>query len=379
MNFTISRQQFLNWINDILSLNFTKIEDLGPGSGYLQLLDYINVTMHQNESLPMNQVYWTMDVIFEDNLVNAENKRLKIIKNPQLAGKEQMMANYKLLQKWFQELKITKNIPIEKLVMCKFQNNLEFAQWLFKYFAQMIKTRGFDDVDTFCEYVKKEGLYDPIGRRFTGAKNGSRASSVDSRRSSLISKKSNGSLNGSTLNSSAVQKQYPLRSGSNSSATRRSPSLVKRDNSRNFSPSKNQRTSSTLAKTHHNMDFDVQETHQIQELMTKYENIIQAINSERQFYFDKLRSLELLILAIQENNRINENPELQQLVTHILKILYTNANEESVALKKDFVANEDLDLNDHLGNADDEVKKTVLGSGVSAEKRILSIDDSEMF
>ncbi|OBA28321.1 hypothetical protein HANVADRAFT_51634 [Hanseniaspora valbyensis NRRL Y-1626] len=387
MNVAFSRQQLINWINECLDLNLSKIEDLGVGSIYLQLMDFINVTIHQNKSFPMHQVYWTMDLLFEDQIFYEDgNKKLRIIKNPQLAGREQKMSNYKLLQKWFQELKIKKIIPIDKLILCKFQNNLEFVQWVFKYIMQTIKIRGFQDINEFLIYVKNENLYDPVSRRFAGASHSSSTSSpsseTNSRRSSILPKRSNGSINGSTTTnlSSSKKTLYP-ETVNTSGTTRRANSSNNRilsttsskisnttAGSRNVSTNTAQRTPSNNT-TSHNNNFDIQETKQIKKTISKYENVIQSINSERQFYFDKLRSLELLILTIQENNNIETNPELQQLVTHVLKILYSN--------EQDVNENDVVDV--EMGDADEEVKKTSLDLVHEPEKPLLSIDDSEMF
>ncbi len=40
------------------------------------------------------------------------------------------ISNFKLLQSCFEHLGILKNIDIQKLVRAKYQDNLEFAQWM---------------------------------------------------------------------------------------------------------------------------------------------------------------------------------------------------------------------------------------------------------
>lgn len=45
------------------------------------------------------------------------------------------------MQQGFLKLGIYKNIEIEKLVKCKYQDNLEFLQWFQKYFEHQISRK----------------------------------------------------------------------------------------------------------------------------------------------------------------------------------------------------------------------------------------------
>merc|ERR1712110_439112 len=66
------------------------------------------------------------------------------------------IQNYKILQSSFTKLSVEKNIPVEKLVKARFQDNFEFVQWFKKFFDA--NYAGNDD-------------YDPVARRLeAGAK-----------------------------------------------------------------------------------------------------------------------------------------------------------------------------------------------------------------
>jgi len=79
----------------------TKIEQLGTGAVYCQLFDCVHTGV-----LPMNKIKWK--AISEHDYV----------------------ANFKLLQSAFDKTRHSKHIEVAKLIKCKYQDNLEFAQWM---------------------------------------------------------------------------------------------------------------------------------------------------------------------------------------------------------------------------------------------------------
>lgn len=334
MSATISKTQILTWINESLDLNITKLETLGPGCVYIQLLDYINETLIKSENrIPLQLVYWTDDILQTENddseLEMFKRRNLRMIKNYKIAGKEEMTANYKLFQKWLLQMNINKKVLMDRLMQCKFQTNLEFCQWFYKYINSLANDKGFADIFDFISYAKQNNLYNATERRYSVSSSGNTTSS--STRTSMHE----------------------------SIGSRRSSILPKRNTS--------SRTSSKPAKTERTESLNTIEDESLRTIKRKYENIIQTINTERQLYFDKLRCLELLVLSIQENNNLSENPELSQMLNHVLKILYDNDN---------FSQNQTEDLNNII---DEEVKKTDLNEINSKEIRMLSIDDNELF
>ncbi|KAF7342015.1 hypothetical protein MVEN_01788700 [Mycena venus] len=98
-----SRTELLAWLNDLLQLNYTKVEQCGAGGAYLQVIDSIY------GDIPMARVK-----------MNAKHEY-------------EYVANYKIMQTVFKNKKIDKPIPVEKLVKCKMQDNLEFLQWLKRF------------------------------------------------------------------------------------------------------------------------------------------------------------------------------------------------------------------------------------------------------
>lgn len=99
--YRVSRREILEWINNILELSVEKIEQLGTAAVYCQLFE-----AHFPKSLKLSQVNW---------MAKSEHE---------------FVANFKILQKGFKKRKFKKVIEVKKLVACKYQDNLEFIQWL---------------------------------------------------------------------------------------------------------------------------------------------------------------------------------------------------------------------------------------------------------
>jgi len=58
----------------------------------------------------------------------------------------EFVANYKIMQNVFKAKKIDKPIPVERLIKCKMQDNLEFLQWMKRFWDQNYGGQGYDAV-----------------------------------------------------------------------------------------------------------------------------------------------------------------------------------------------------------------------------------------
>jgi len=101
----LSRHEMMQWINDSLVTNFTKIEQMCSGAAYCQF----------------------MDMLFE-NCVPI--KKVKF----QAKLEHEFIQNWKLLQTGFKKVGVDKTIPVDKLIKGRFQDNFEFCQWFKKFF-----------------------------------------------------------------------------------------------------------------------------------------------------------------------------------------------------------------------------------------------------
>ena len=89
----------------LLQLQLTKIEQCATGSVYCQIMDAI-----YPGSFNLSKVKWGAKFDYE------------------------FVENYKVLQSAFDKNGIKKHIEVDKLVKAKYQDNLEFCQWIKRYF-----------------------------------------------------------------------------------------------------------------------------------------------------------------------------------------------------------------------------------------------------
>ncbi|KAG7465737.1 hypothetical protein MATL_G00156710 [Megalops atlanticus] len=187
--------------------------------------------------------------------------------------------NFKVLQAAFKRMSVDKIIPVEKLVKGKFQDNFEFVQWFKKFFD--------------ANYDGKE--YDPLlarqGQDMTPAPN----PGLPQRTSPTVPK--NMPTPQRALNSTP------------STGMRKNPPMARNGGS----------------------DAEIMELNQ--QLM-ELKLTVDGLEKERDFYFSKLRDIELIC---QEHENEN-NP----IITKIIDILY--ATEDGFAPPDD----EDIDEQPHF-------------------------------
>ncbi|VDM31540.1 unnamed protein product [Hydatigera taeniaeformis] len=111
----LSRHDILNWINTCLESSYGKIEELCTGAAYCQL----------------------MDMLFPGVL---NFKKIKFNTNLE----HEYIANFKQLQAIFKKLGVDKEVPIEKLVKGKYQDNFEFVQWFKRFYDANYTGQPYD-------------------------------------------------------------------------------------------------------------------------------------------------------------------------------------------------------------------------------------------
>lgn len=225
----LSRTEMIEWVNDMLSLNYSKVENLCSGAAYCQF----------------------MDMLFPGSV---GMKRVRFDANQDY----QYIENFKILQNSFKKKGVDKVIPVERLVKGRFQDNFEFSQWFKKFFDA-----NYRDQD-----------YDPVGRR----------------------------AGKPVAQSAGDPPKVPKSSKSSPAPSSARPSPARTQTIKSSSPSKKLE------------GVPVQKFEELQTRATELQLTIDGLEKERDFYFGKLRDIEILC----------QQPEVEAhpLVGEILKVLY---------------------------------------------------------
>lgn len=258
----LSRHDMLAWINESLQLNLTKIEQLCSGSVYCQFMD-----MLFPGSMPLKKVKF------------------------QAKLEHEYIHNYKLLQAAFKKMGVDKIIPVDKLVKGKFQDNFEYVQWFKKFFDA-----NYDGKD-----------YDPVAAR-QGQETAAApilAAPVLNKPKKLLNSSSDDLLVGATEaktartdSSQGIKKMAKIAPQRTAVAPQRNPVVGK------SGPALNKKA------VGNGEDDSAEFMQQINLLKVTVEDL----EKERDFYFGKLRNIELIC----QENEGETDPVLQK----IIEILY---------------------------------------------------------
>ncbi|XP_062835427.1 microtubule-associated protein RP/EB family member 2 isoform X3 [Anolis carolinensis] len=188
--------------------------------------------------------------------------------------------NFKLLQASFKRMNVDKVIPVEKLVKGRFQDNLDFIQWFKKFFDANYDGKEYDPVEA------RQGQDaipppDPGEQIFNLPKKSHHANSP----TAGAAKCSPASKPGSTPSRPSSAKRTP--------------------------------PSSSVAKSDKDLETQVI---QLSEQVHSLKLALEGVEKERDFYFGKLREIELLC---QEHGQENND-----LVQRLMEVLYASEDHE---------------------------------------------------
>ncbi|XP_050075297.1 microtubule-associated protein RP/EB family member 1 isoform X3 [Anopheles maculipalpis] len=254
----LSRHDMLSWVNDCLRSQFTKIEELCTGAAYCQYMD-----MLFPGSVPMKRVK------FRTNL------------------EHEYIQNFKILQAAFKKMNVDKVIPVDKLIKGRFQDNFEFLQWFKKFFDANYDGREYDALEARGGIMLGQGaIQNELG--------------VGELPTTRIHTRPAASANRGTI----VSKVAPTRQMVQSPPGRIGGGV-------NVNTSKSSSQNSVTNQ-------------QIEELTAQMNDMrlnFEGLEKERDFYFSKLRDIEILC----QDDEQSQSPFVQK----ILEILY--ATEDGFA------------------------------------------------
>jgi len=245
-NENLSRHDMLAWVNGNLQSQIAKIEELGTGAAYCQLIDMLFPGI-----VPLKRVKFNSKLEHEN------------------------INNFKLLQAAFKKMSIDQAIDVDKLSKQKFQDNFEFLQWFKKF---------FDANYSGCEYNALEAR---AGAPLGNGKQGRIPSTIAGTK-----RPTNGNVIKSSTNG-----RSPLKSLNN--------------NTSSLTNNKNEKLDELVL--------------QVEELKMT----IDGLEKERDFYFGKLRDIELLVQKYADSDEL-DHQEDKNLAQKLLDILY--ATEDGFAV-----------------------------------------------
>ncbi|XP_065876518.1 microtubule-associated protein RP/EB family member 1C [Euphorbia lathyris] len=227
----------------------------------------------------------------------------------------EMIQNYKVLQDVFNKLKITKHIEVNKLIKGRPLDNLEFMQWMKRY----------------CDSVNGGTLdYNPLERRET-SKGGKEVAkkcqqSQSSAKGSAAAPRPQSSHNARRTDASSVNTNPPAK------ASKPPPSSV---------PAYDQK-------------------------ITELKLSVDSLEKERDFYFGKLRDIEILC----------QSPAIQSLsaVAAIKKILYATDDDASVVAEAQAMLSGLEKEGDHLSPIAEVSSEEKMSADCQKRKNILNVD-----
>lgn len=224
----LSRGELLAWVNELTNLNLPKVESMGTGSAHCLIMHSIY------GDVPVHKI--NFKAIHEYEYVH----------------------NFKVLQEAFTRHRIDRTIPVDRLIKLKFQDNLEFLQWMKKYWDAHYEEGPHKVVNVTSSVPLPAAPV--VSSKFSTSK-----PIVGLSRTSSIS---------------SVQNQRPP-----------APTTIPNTTTNNNS------ISSTAANNTTNNAFQIAA---LTKTITELKLSVDEMEKERDFYFNKLRDIEILTQKIND-------------------------------------------------------------------------------
>jgi RP/EB family microtubule-associated protein len=298
----LSRHDIIQWINDTLKTNLVKIEELCTGAAYCQFMDLLfpgNISLKKAK----------MDAKLEHEFIN----------------------NFKLLQFTFKKVQIEKIIPVEKLVKGRFQDNFEFVQWFKKFYDANYDGKEYDaltarDGIPLTAAEAKNGPAPPGGPA-TGIAKAPVVVAAVKPSVAAVKHDTHAAPTGMVRPVAAVTKSVAKPVAQTQAAARSSASTTSSKSSLNGNTAHHPPASTVHSNGHHsaaaatnnaiNVELQAENLRLVSE-NNEIKSTLDGLEKERDFYFGKLRDIEVLCQEYEGENL--------PIAKRILDILYATAD-----------------------------------------------------
>lgn len=266
--FFVSRTELIEWVNGVLAVNLTKVEQCASGAIYCQIVD----ACHPG-TVKMSKVNW---------MARSDHE---------------FIPNYKILQAAFDRNRMEKHIDVDKLIRAKYQDNLEFLQWM-----KAMWDREGAGIRDYQPVKAREGRPVPAWAVQTGPM-----------RAASVSEKENVSTNRDTV---GTPKFDP-------SARRRAPATgaVKAAVSRG-APAPRSGAKPLSSAEGEELKLKVLDQ---EEEIEALRSTLDGLENERDYYFRKLRNVEILCGTLQA--KMDSTVDVASIISQVEGILYAETDE----------------------------------------------------
>lgn len=256
----VGRVELLRWINELTSLNYTKIEQTASGIFACHAFDAL----------------FPGEVRMEKVKFNARQQY-------------EFVHNYKILQSAFTRLKLKKQIDVEKLIKGKYQDNLEFMQWVKAFFD----SHASEEARAYDGRARREAIMAKTKTPFRPALTQNRPRQVD---------------------------RVPMRPAPRTTKSR--PSGAGRITTTAKSNEPMVRKAEMQKVQNENAALQDEIT-KLQEQIASLEQATADGEAEKEFYFNKLRNVEVIVQDLEDDFAGKDiDPNFVQSVGQIKAILY---------------------------------------------------------
>lgn len=283
----VSRSELLSWLNDFLKLDYTKIEQTCSGAAACQLMDAL-----YPGRVPLHKVNFNAKYDYE------------------------YIKNYKVLQDVFNQIGVNKVVEVNRLIKGKYQDNLEFTQWMKRYFDIHYNGQEYDAVARRKGVAPKStgsSNTTTTATTATGTVTRSTAPGGGGGGSGVSSSNSNFSTGGAGAVASTTAAINTSGSSSDSASRKRPPSA-----SQSRTASKPP-LSATATGPQSGQGDSAKRIKELQEELAQLTLTVDGLEKERDFYFGKLRDIEIYCQQNEEGG--------STFLAEIQKILYATDDQ----------------------------------------------------